>query len=115
MRKTERLLQVAAALLANPSGQHWGYDLGKTAGVSSGVLYPMLTRLLDEGWLTDGWEDPTTITQRRPPRRYYELTDVGKRELGALLASAPPPTKPTRKHSLRPGFAFDGLGRRWAW
>ena len=25
---------------------------------------------------------------KRPPRRYYELTDKGKMELGALLAAA---------------------------
>lgn len=23
------------------------------------VLYPILARMLDEGWLTDGWEDRT--------------------------------------------------------
>ncbi|WP_184810776.1 helix-turn-helix transcriptional regulator [Actinophytocola algeriensis] len=36
----------------------------------------MLSRLLEEGWLTDGWEDPTTI-HGRPPRRYYEITKLG--------------------------------------
>jgi PadR family transcriptional regulator PadR len=29
----------------------------------------MLTRMLDEGWVEDGWEDPTTIREKRPPRR----------------------------------------------
>jgi PadR family transcriptional regulator PadR len=48
----------------------------------------MLTRLLDEGWITDGWEDPNTIHEKRPPRRYYELTDKGLRELGELLRDA---------------------------
>jgi PadR family transcriptional regulator PadR len=76
------------ALLANPSGKHWGYELSKTSGVRSGVLYPMLTRMLDEGWLTDGWENPATIVEKRPPRRYYELTDSGQLALGALLAEA---------------------------
>ncbi len=44
--------------------------------------------MLDEGWLEDGWEslDRTTVT--RPPRRYYELTTIGKQELGALLGEA---------------------------
>jgi DNA-binding PadR family transcriptional regulator len=44
----------------------------------SGVLYPMLTRMLDEGWVEDGWEDRTTIREKRPPRRYYVLTDKGR-------------------------------------
>ncbi|GAA3352106.1 hypothetical protein GCM10020366_58390 [Saccharopolyspora gregorii] len=80
-------MQVALALMEQPEGSHWGYELGKQAGVRSGVLYPMLTRMLNEGWLVDGWEDPESIG-KRPPRRYYELTENGKRALGALLSSA---------------------------
>lgn len=87
MRKTHALVQVAMALLDEPASQHWGYELSRKAGVRSGVLYPMLTRMLDEGWVTDGWEDPATI-QGRPPRRYYELTDKGRLELGGLLQQA---------------------------
>lgn len=88
MRKTHALVQVAAALLSKPDQRHWGYDVAKRAGVRSGVLYPMLTRMLEEGLLTDGWEDPATINQKRPPRRYYELTDEGKLRLGAVLQEA---------------------------
>jgi PadR family transcriptional regulator len=88
MRKTHALVQVAMALLDDPTGQHWGYELSKQTGVRSGVLYPMLTRMLDEGWLTNGWEDPTTIREKRPPRRYYELTDDGRLALGAILQQA---------------------------
>jgi PadR family transcriptional regulator PadR len=88
MRKTHALVQVAMALLDDPVGQHWGYELSKRSGVRSGVLYPMLTRILDEGWLTDGWEDPTALKEKRPPRRYYELTDEGRLALGAVLDEA---------------------------
>ena len=88
MRKTSASVPVAMALLADPSGKHWGYELIKASGVRSGVVYPMLTRMLDAGWLTDGWEDPATIQEKRPPRRYYELTDLGRLRLGALLAEA---------------------------
>ena len=88
MRKTRSLVQVALALLNDPTGRHWGYDLSKRSGVRSGVLYPMLTRMLNEHWLIDGWEDPNTIREKRPPRRYYELTDKGRRELGAVLQQA---------------------------
>src|SRR5687768_17219913 len=83
-RRTGALVQVAIALMEEPDDRHWGYELSKRSGVRSGVLYPMLTRMLNDGWLTDGWEDPATITDKRPPRRYYELTETGKRELGAL-------------------------------
>jgi PadR family transcriptional regulator PadR len=87
MRRTHALVQVASVLLGDPQGQHWGYDTAKKAGVRANVLYPMFSRMLEEGWLTDGWEDPATISGR-PPRRYYELTDVGRARLGAVLADA---------------------------
>ena len=101
MRMTHSLVQVAMVLLAAPGQRHWGYELGKLAGVRSGVLYPMLTRMLEEGWLTDGWEDPTTI-HGRPPRRYYELTNEGRRELGGLLIRA---RSDVRFQHLRTGWA----------
>lgn len=88
MRKTHSLVQVAMALMADPSGRHWGYDLSKRSGVRSGVLYPTLQRMLDEGWLRDGWEEQGEVRAKRPPRRYYELTDKGSAELGAVLSAA---------------------------
>jgi PadR family transcriptional regulator len=89
VRKTYALVQVAAALMADASGRHWGYELSKRSGVRSGVMYPLLQRMLDEGWLADGWEDQAQLGRaKRPPRRYYGLTDEGKSALGALLAEA---------------------------
>lgn len=88
MRKTHSLMQVALALMDDPAGRHWGYELMKQAGVRSGVLYPVLQRMLSDGWLSDGWEDPAEIDGRRPARRYYELTDKGRRELGATVTDA---------------------------
>ena len=87
MRRTKALVGVAIAIMSEPSEKHWGYELTRKSGVRSGVLYPILGRMLADGWLTDGWEEPGT-TGGRPPRRYYELTDRGKRELGAVLAHA---------------------------
>ena len=88
MRTTRSLVQVAVALLEEPAAKHWGYELSRRADVRSGVLYPMLTRMLNEGWLTDGWEDADAIAEKRPPRRYYELTDFGRAELSGLLTRA---------------------------
>jgi PadR family transcriptional regulator, regulatory protein PadR len=80
---------VALALMADPTGQHWGYELSKRSGVRSGVMYPILQRMLDEGWLEDGWEDqPSVGKAKRPPRRYYELTEEGKVALRAVIAEA---------------------------
>jgi PadR family transcriptional regulator PadR len=89
------------ALLEDPNGRHWGYELSRKSGVRSGVLYPKLAQMLNEGWLTDGWEDPATI-QGRSPRRYYELTDMGRRELAAVL------------QAVRTDARFAGLNLRFA-
>jgi PadR family transcriptional regulator len=104
LRVTHALVAVALALLDDPEGQHWGYELSKAAGVRSGVMYPLLTRMLEREWLRDGWEDPNTITdKRRPPRRYYELTDTGRTELGRILQRA------------RSDARFRGMVRRLSW
>lgn len=42
--------------------------------VVEGTLYPMLTRLKNEGYLGYRWEE----SQQGPPRKYYELTHTGR-------------------------------------
>jgi PadR family transcriptional regulator PadR len=44
---------------------------------SIGTLYPVLTRLRERGEVTS-YEVPS---EAGPPRRYYELTDAGRRTL----------------------------------
>ena len=105
MRTTNALVQVAVALMERPGDRHWGYDLSKRADVRSGVLYPILRRMLEEGWLTDGWEETTGQRPGRPPRRYYEITEAGAKELGALRSLAPADA-PSPAPALRPGAAW---------
>jgi PadR family transcriptional regulator PadR len=88
MRKTYALMQVLLALLEDPDERHWGYQLWQRSGVRSGVLYPILHRLLDEGLLEDGWEDQQSSGRKRPPRRYYRLTPNGWAAADALLREA---------------------------
>lgn len=77
--------RVALVMMADPNRRFWGYYVSREAGVRSGVLYPMLNRLLDAGWLTAGWEDETeAIDGRRGPE--VELSDEGRGELGGVLA-----------------------------
>jgi PadR family transcriptional regulator PadR len=83
------VVRVAAVLLEDPAGQHWGYDLQRQTGTRSGVLYPLLSRLLTAGWVSDGWEDrEAAIEGKRPPRRYYVLTEHGRAECVALREGA---------------------------
>jgi PadR family transcriptional regulator len=88
MKITHSLVQVMLALVESPQDRHWGYDLSKRAGVRSGVLYPILRRMLEQGWLSDGWEDPSETGGSRPPRRYYVLTEEGLSQAGLLLTRA---------------------------
>jgi PadR family transcriptional regulator PadR len=101
MRTTHALVQLAAALMAAPEDRHWGYQLSKASGVRSGAMYPRLTSMLEEGWLSDGWETREEAGGR-PPRRYYRLTEQGKVELGAILARA---QQDQRFRGLNLGFA----------
>ena len=42
--------------------------------VVEGTLYPLLTRLKNDGLLAYKWEE----SNQGPPRKYYELTDEGR-------------------------------------
>ena len=87
MRKTHAVVLVAAALMRDPDKKHWGYDTSKASGVRPGAMYPILSRMLDSGWLRDGWEE-SAAGKKRPPRRYYEITESGREHLRALLDGA---------------------------
>ena len=45
--------------------------------VVEGTLYPLLTRLKNEGMLSYRWEEST----QGPPRKYYKITEEGMKEL----------------------------------
>jgi PadR family transcriptional regulator PadR len=88
MRKTHSLIKVMDALLQDPTAEHWGYEISRRTGVRSGVLYPILRRMLEAGWLEDGWEERSEVSPKRPPRRYYKLTGEGEQCMRAILAEA---------------------------
>ena len=48
--------------------------------VVEGTLYPLLTRLKNDGLLSYRWEESKT----GPPRKYYEITAAGKKFLEGL-------------------------------
>ncbi|PKP26597.1 MAG: PadR family transcriptional regulator [Bacteroidetes bacterium HGW-Bacteroidetes-2] len=48
--------------------------------VVEGTVYPLLTRLKNAGLLSYRWEESTS----GPPRKYYELTEKGKKSLKEL-------------------------------
>ena len=48
--------------------------------VVEGTLYPLLTRLKNDGLLSYRWEESTS----GPPRKYYNLTDQGNEVMESL-------------------------------
>jgi PadR family transcriptional regulator PadR len=93
---TVRLLQV---FLADPQAKRWGYELLNQSGVKRSTLYPVLTRLEDEGWIEGEWEAIDEEMAGRPARRYYRLTAEGQRCASEAITQAL--TLPT---SLRPAL-----------
>ncbi|WP_433200179.1 PadR family transcriptional regulator [Dactylosporangium sp. CS-047395] len=77
MRITVPTARVLAALLARPEDDHYGLELMQAAGLASGTLYPILTRLTEAGWLQRRWEDIDPVAAGRPARRFYRLTAEG--------------------------------------
>lgn len=66
---------LAALIQAGARGRH-GYDLCREAQIKSGTLYPLLTRLEAQGYLTADWQDSGFVG--RPPRHVYRLTAAGR-------------------------------------
>lgn len=83
--KSQRRLRVLSALLAWPDGEYYGWELAQRTGLRSGTLYPILSRLQRDGWLTSEWED---AGNDRPRRRCYRLTTEGCAAAEAAVADA---------------------------
>jgi len=64
-----------AVMLRTPRAWHYGYEICKNTGLSSGTLYPLLMRLSDRGLLESHWQEPER--PGKPPRHVYRLTSEG--------------------------------------
>jgi len=95
---------VAAMVLhAIRSGRLHGFQIMEAAGLPSGTVYPALRRLEKGGLIRSRWErEAVAHSERRPARRYYQLTRDGEEALSAaaerfrfpeLSAAAPEPAR----------------------
>jgi PadR family transcriptional regulator, regulatory protein PadR len=85
---------VLRALLADPSRELYGVEIGTAAGLPSGTVHPILARLETVGWLTSRWEEIDPRVEGRPARRYYQLTPDGLELARSALARAYTATRP---------------------
>lgn len=82
LRKGALDLAIMALIDARPRYGGEVVDALAEAGldVSTGTIYPLLTRLRKAELVTTQWQE----SPYGPPRKYYSLTDDGRRELAAL-------------------------------
>jgi len=80
MSTTPRLSHSAALILKALSlGYRFGLDVMEVTGLPSGTVYPALRRLERDDLVLSKWESEKEATaNRRPARRYYEVTKAGK-------------------------------------
>jgi hypothetical protein len=58
---------VLRALLADPSRELYGVEIGAAAGLPSGTVHPILARLETVGWLESRWEEIDPRVEGRRP------------------------------------------------
>lgn len=65
----------------------YGLDLVQRTELLPGTVYTTLRRLERRGYVEGSWEDPEVAeAERRPRRRYYHMTESGRKVLRDSLA-----------------------------
>lgn len=77
---------VVLAVLSQMDTARYGYSLiqqlaAQGLDVEEGTLYPLLRRLEKQGLLVSEWD-----TAEARPRKYYRISDQGRKVLAALTA-----------------------------
>ena len=76
-----------AVMKAILDGHAFGADIMEAADLSGGSVYKILRRIERRGFVAGRWEDPAVAeAERRPRRRYYDLTPEGREALATALA-----------------------------
>ena len=93
-KKKELPIGAVMVLHALARGHRYGFDLISETGLTSGTVYPTLDRLEREGLALSRWEEAGVAhEEKRPPRKYFEITEKGKdvlmRALDRYKALAP--------------------------
>lgn len=80
------VLELIVLLSVNKKNMY-GYELitevSKVVDVNDGTIYPILKRLTNEKYADTYLVEST----EGPPRKYYRITDIGKRRLKELVTS----------------------------
>jgi len=82
MKKNYLSYTMALTLQAIDNGYGYGFDIMTITGLASGTVYPALRRLETADFVVSRWEKAALAqTEQRPPRKYYEVTKLGRTAL----------------------------------
>ena len=93
---------VLRALLAEPTREMYGLEIGGAAELPSGTVHPILARLEGCGWVESRWEEVDPKREGRPRRRYYRLTPDGAELALTALARVHTPRRLVNRLVARP-------------
>jgi PadR family transcriptional regulator PadR len=94
-RTTKTLVRLLEVLMSDPTKEWYGLELIDGARLSSGTLYPLLQRLVADGWLERTGERPSEIGGTA--RRMYRLTAVGSDGAARLMHRSRPKPRPVAR------------------
>ena len=100
---TQATQLVLRVMLAEPTRQAYGGEIGRVAGLPSGTITPILARLENAGILAHHVEDVDPSQIGRPRRKYFYFTPDGAERARHELARTTMAS--TRTTGLRPGLA----------
>ena len=67
-------------------GFQYGFDIMEETGLTSGTIYPALDRLEGLALAKSQWEEARIAhREKRPARRYYQITREGQEALAIAL------------------------------
>jgi DNA-binding PadR family transcriptional regulator len=89
-RLSSQTLKVLGTLMACPSDELSGAEIGKRTKLASGTLYPILFRLEGVGWLQSRWETEDPSVLGRPRRRFYRITVEGAKKVQEVVRDLTP-------------------------
>ena len=76
----------ALVLQVISKGYRHGFDVIEQTGIAGGTVYPALRRLERGRLLRSRWESAALAREEgRPPRKYYEVTELGRESLSEAL------------------------------
>ena len=85
-KKNDLSLGTVMVLHAMARGYQYGFDIMEETGLTSGTIYPALDRLEGLGLARSEWEEARIAHQeKRPARRYYQITREGEDALATAL------------------------------